>query len=354
MPEMMRAVVIHGPHDLRVEEIPKPVPGPGQVVCRVAAAGICGSDIEIYHGTMPYFEMGLLSFPWTPGHEWSGVVDSVGAGVTHLKAGDRIVGECNIACGRCESCFVGNYHTCDNRTEVGVAGDLPGGFADFILMPAAQTLKVPDSVSLREAAMTEPTGVTMHGLDHLSIRPGRQAVVMGDGTIGLLAAQMARASGASVVLLGSHEFKMDIARKIGIAEVVNRHSPTAREEILDALGGKKADYLIEATGNPKTLDFASSLIRMSGKCLIISYYPVQQVTFNLNNFIANEIHIYSTFSGVNCFGRVLHMMESKQIHTLPLQGPYYSFDQVKQAFEDVAHKKTSGVKTLVVHEDILD
>ena len=233
--------------------------------------------------------------------------------------------------------------------------ELPGGFADYILMPASQTIKLPENVTLREAAMTEPASVTVHGLDHVRIRPGERGIVMGDGTIGLLAAQVAKASGASqIVLLGSHESKMEIARKLGIDVTVNRHDPEAKPKVLEALGRTKADFLVEATGNPKALDIASGLIRMCGRCLMLSYYPTNEVTLNINNFIANEVHLLSSFSGVNCFGRVLALMGKKHIQTLPLQGPFYPFERVKAAFEDVAHKKTQGVKTLVVHEDILD
>lgn len=351
----MKAVVIHAPKDLRLEEVPKPVPGSGQVVCKVAAAGICGSDIEIYHGTMPYFDMGMLSYPWIPGHEWSGVVDSIGPDVTNLKPGDRVVGECSVPCSTCTACLAGSYHLCENRTEVGITGRFPGAFAEFILMPAAQTIKVPDGVSLREAAMTEPAGVTMHGLDHLQVGPGEKLVVMGDGTIGLLAAQMALASGASpVILLGEQPHRMEIARQTGVQNIIDRRAPDARDQILAALGGSRTDYLVEATGNPQALDFASSIIRMGGKCLIISFYPVKQLCFNFMNFAANEIHLFTTISAVNCFPRVLRLMETGRVSVLPLQSSYYTLDQALQAFEDTAHRRTNGVKTLIVNHDILD
>ena len=351
----MKAVVIHGPNDLRIEEVPKPVPGPGEVVCKVAAAGICATDIEIYHGDMPYFEMGMLDYPWTPGHEWSGIVDTVGEGVTDLKPGDRVAGECSIPCNRCGPCLEGNYHLCLNRTEVGITGRFPGAFAEYVRMPAAQTVRLPDTVSLREAAMTEPAGVTVHGLEHLRIRPGEKVVVMGDGTIGLLAAQVAMASGATpVVLVGDVEERMDIARRVGVQHIVGRHAPDVKAEIFAALDGTKTDYLVEATGNPTVLDFASGLIKMGGKCLVISFYPVNELTFNFNNFVANEIHILTTISAVNTFPRVHRLMESGRIQVLPLQGPYYTLDRAGEAFEDVAHRRTSGVKTLIVNTEILD
>ncbi len=350
----MKAVVIRAPKDIRIEEVTKPAVEPGHVVCQVAAAGICGSDIEIYRGTMPYLNMGMMSFPCTPGHEWSGIVESVGEGVTHLKPGDRVTGECSVPCGTCEACLSGNYHCCANRTEVGLVGRYSGAFAEYILMPAAQAIKIPDGVSLREAAMTEPAGVTMHGLDHVSIRPGEKVVVMGDGAIGLLAAQMALASGAApVVLVGRHANHLQTARETGITHVVNAHDADARDQILAALDGR-TDYLVEATGNPKVFDFASGLIKLGGKMVVVSFYPVDELSFNFMNFVANEIQICTSFSAVNCFPRVLRLMESKKIDVLPLQSESYTLEHAKQAFEDTELKRTSGVKTLIVNEAILD
>jgi len=350
----LKAVVIYGPHDLRVEEVSKPDPGPGEVVCKVAAVGICGTDTEILDGTMVYLHMGMLSYPWTPGHEWSGVVESVGAGVTSLKPGDRVTGECSIPCGVCEGCRRGDYHLCETRTEVGLTGRYRGAFAEYILMPASACIKVPDGVSLREAAMTEPAGVSVHAIDLANVRPGEKVAVLGDGTIGQLAAQVARAAGAApVVMLGSREHRMNIAKRVGLERVVNYHDTNPVEQMLSALGGK-ADHVIEATGNPAVMDFIPNVVRMGGHVVVVSFFPSNQVTFNFNNFIANEIQVLTMIAGVNRFPRVLSLMNAKLLNVLPLQSEYYTLEQAKQAFEDTANRRTSGVKTLIVNKDVLD
>jgi len=350
----LKAVVIHGPYDLRIDEVPKPIAGPGEVVCRVAATGICGTDIEVFNGTMVYLHMGMLNYPWTPGHEWSGIVESVGEGVTSLKPGDRVTGECSIPCGVCPACRRGDYHLCETRTEVGLTGRFPGAFAEYILMPASACIKIPDGVSLREAAMTEPASVSVHAVDLANVRPGEKVVVLGDGTIGQLAAQVAKAAGAApVVMLGSRENRMDMAKKAGIQHVVSRHDADAAAQILKVLGGK-ADHVIEATGNLKIMDFIPDVVRMGGHVVVVSFFPSSQVTFNFNNYIANEIQIFTMIAGVNRFPRVLSMMSAKLLNLLPLQSEYYTLDQAKQAFEDTAARKTSGVKTLIVNKDVLD
>jgi len=350
----VKAVVIHGPHDLRIDEVPTPLPGAGEVICKVAAVGICGTDIEIYHGTMPYLEMGYLNYPWTPGHEWSGIVDSVGEGVTNLKPGDRVTGECSIPCNSCPACLRGDYHLCDTRTEVGLTGRYQGAFAEYILMPAAQCVKVPDGVTLREAAMTEPSGVAVHAVDLLDLKPGEKVVVLGDGTIGQLAAQVAKAAGASpLVVLGSRQQRIKILKEAGIDHVISRHDPDAADQILESLGGK-ADRVVEATGNPKVMDLIPGLIRMGGHVVVVSFFPTNEVTINFNNYIANEIQIHTMIAAVNRYQRVLRMMDAKLLDVLPLQSEYYMLDQAKQAFDDTANKKASGVKTLIVNEEVLD
>ena len=350
----MKAVVIHGIHDLRIDEVPKPEPGPGEVVCKVAAAGICGTDIEIYHGTMAYIEMGMLEYPWTPGHEWSGVVESVGEGVTSLKPGDRVVGECSVSCNSCPACTRGDYHLCETRTEIGLTGRYPGAFAEFVRMPAKSCIKIPDGVKLQEAGMTEPAAVAVHAIDLLGVMPGEKVVVLGDGTIGQLAAQVAMAAGASpLVVVGSRDHRIKILKEVGVEHVVNRHNPDVVEQVLAVLGGK-ADHVVEATGNPLVMDTIPDLVRMGGHVVVVSFFPSNEVTFNFNNFIANEVQIHTMIAGVNRFPRTLRLMAGGLLKILPLESEYYTLEQAAQAFEDTANKKTSGVKTLIVNKALLD
>jgi L-iditol 2-dehydrogenase len=350
----MKAVVLHAPEDLRIDEVATPTAGPGEVVVRVAATGICGTDLEIYYGVLPFFKMGLLSYPWTPGHEWSGVVDHAGPGVTDFKPGDRVTGEVSIACNACEACLAGNYNLCSNRTEIGCTGRYPGAFAEYLRIPARHTIHLPDGLSLREAAMTEPAGIAMHGLDLLKPRPGQKMVVLGDGAIGLMTAQIARASGASpVVLVGSHGFKLDLARRVGIQHVVSRHEPDARDRVLTALGGK-ADYVVEASGNAQALNFVTGVVKPGGAMLGLGVYPVDEVTFNLNHFVTNEVQLIMSVSSMQCFPRVLRLMLDGRVQAQPLLGEEYPFEQAREAFQAVAQKRTRGVKTLVVHPGVVD
>ena len=348
----MKALVFHGPRDARMEEVPDPVAGPGEVVCTVGVVGVCATDIEVYTGVMLYFRLGMLAYPWIGGHEWAGVVETVGDGVTDFKPGDRVVSEVTVACGKCPACRAGRPQMCWPRTEIGVTGKYQGAFAQKILVPAGQLYKLPDEVSLKEAAMTEPAGVGLHGIDIMRIDGGERVLVIGDGPIGVLAAQLAKAEGASpVVLLGSREHKMQAALDTGVDAVVSRHDADAVEQVLGALGGSPADSLIETSGNAKVFESITRMVRNGGKMLLLSLYGVPTVPVDLDYLVGNEIQVFTSLAASNTFPRVLRLMQSKQIQTLPLQA-HYPFERIAEAIEDVANKKMPGVKTLVVNEAV--
>lgn len=346
----MKAVVFHGPSDARIEEVSKPVPGPHEVVCRVAAVGICGTDIEVYRGTMSYFRMGMLSYPWTSGHEWAGIIESVGEGVTGFKHGDRVTSETTAPCGRCEACRNGRPQMCWPRNEVGVTGRYGGAFAEYVRVPDNIIYHVPDGVSLREAAMTEPAGVAMHGIDLMGIDPGERILVMGDGPIGVLAAQEAKAAGGStVVLLGSRDYRMKAAVATGIDRAVSRHDPRANELIVEVFGGERPDSIIETSGNPAAVEMAVQLVRLGGKLSILSLYGTSKLPVDMDTVVLSEIQITTGLGAANTYPRVLRMIQAGQLKIAPLEA-YYPFERIIDAIEDVAEKRMTSVKLLAVHE----
>lgn len=346
----MKAIVFHGPSDARIDEVPKPEPGPREVVCRVAAVGICGTDIEVYRGTMSYFRMGMLSYPWTSGHEWSGVIESIGEGVTQFKVGDRVTSETTAPCGRCEACRNGRPQMCLPRTEVGVTGRYQGAFAEYVRVPDNIIYTVPEGVSLREAAMTEPAGVSMHGIDLMRIDPGERILVIGDGAVGILAAQEAKAAGAStVVLLGSRDYKMKAALETGIDSTVSRHDPRAADLVIGALSGVRPDSVIETSGNPGGLDLAVRVVRPGGKLSVLSLYGTDTLPVDMDTVVLNEIQITTGLGAANTYPRVLRMMAAGQLKIAPLQ-ECYPFERLIDAIEDVANKRMRSVKLCAAQE----
>lgn len=350
----MKAVVFHGPGQATLEEVPKPVPGPDEVVCKVAAVGICYTDIEVYRGTHVYFRMGMNTYPWIAGHEWSGIVESVGADVTGVAPGDRIAAEVTVPCNQCEACRTGKPQLCWPRSELGVTGRYQGAFAEYVRLPACMAVKVPDGVSLLEAAMAEPAAVGLHGIDIMGIDAGDRIVVTGDGPIGVLSARLAQICGAArVVLVGSHDSKLKAAQEAGVMCVVNRHDPDVRDKVLCLLDGAKPDSVIESSGNPAAIDLAASIIRLGGKMLTFGLYQVERVSIDLDYFVVNEIQILTSLAASTTLPRILRLMQAGQLNVLPLHRRY-PFAHILEAIEDAANKRTNQVKALIVNEDVVE
>ncbi len=205
----MKAVRAHGPGDLRYEEIPMPSVGPDDVLVRIRAAGICGTDLEIADGTAVHIRSGRARLPFIPGHEWAGEVVEVGPKVAGFSAGDRVTGECSVGCRTCRYCLKGWYNQCLNLTETGIL-NRDGGFAEFISFPCFY-LHHTDGMSFDAAVSVEPTGIALNAVKLTGITPADFVVVMGPGPIGLFAVQLARAYGA---LRTPHFYLFDRGRSL--------------------------------------------------------------------------------------------------------------------------------------------
>ena len=177
----MRALRIHGPLDMRIEEIPVPSLAEDEVLVRVAVVGICATDIELFDGRMPYIRQGLTRLPLTPGHEWSGTVERVGAKVRGLSAGQGVVGDISLGCGACPSCLRGAYHLCEQRTELGVIKE-DGAFARFLRTRSRHLYLIPPGLSFDEAAFAEPAATCLNALRRTGVKPGTGPRSSGTGS----------------------------------------------------------------------------------------------------------------------------------------------------------------------------
>lgn len=232
---------------VELRECPKPVPKADEVLIRVAYTGICGTDIHILHDQFSYWPPVIL------GHEFSGVIEETGDAVTGLKAGDRVVGEPhNLACGKCFLCRNGNIQICDSKRSIGWGID--GAFAPYLVMPEKLLHKVSDRISLKAAAMAEPCAIVAHQLlERTGVRPGDYVAVMGMGAIALIAAQMAKAAGASrVVMCGCESdtgVRLAAAERLGCCDrFIHVQKEDAAAVIYDETGNIGADVVVEASG----------------------------------------------------------------------------------------------------------
>jgi len=247
----MRAAVLHGPNDLRIEERPRPAPGPGQVLVQVLASGVCNSDLHrVKAADVP-------RLPVVLGHECAGKVVECGAGA-RVAPGTRVAVYPLLWCGQCPSCRRKLYECCASYSYHGSRAD--GGLAEFIVTRPENLVPLPNAVDDEEAAMTEPAAVALHALNRAGLRPGEKVAVIGAGTIGLIAAQIARARGAeSVVLLDVVEQQLEFARRLGFTKAARSDSSDAPESVRKLAGGDGPDVVLEAAGSPATYSLAIDL-----------------------------------------------------------------------------------------------
>jgi L-iditol 2-dehydrogenase len=240
--DKMKQAVMTQPGKIEFRDVEKPAIQPDEVLIQTRRIGVCGSDIHVFHGLHPY-----TSYPVVQGHEIGGVIAEVGAGVQGFAPGDKVVFMPQVTCGECYPCRHGMYHICDNLK---VMGFQTGGAAqEFIPVKADMVLKLPESISLDEAAMVEPISVAVHAVSRTGGVAGKNVVVLGAGTIGNLVAQVAQASGAKGVMVTDiSEYKLEKAWACGIQHVVHGGKEDLGQAILNAFGPDKADLSGRAWG----------------------------------------------------------------------------------------------------------
>lgn len=261
-----------------------PAPAEGQVLIAVAAAGICGSDIHAYEWT-PGYEFMTAAMPLTIGHEFAGTVRAVGAGVTGLKAGDRVTCWPTVACGHCAACRRDAPEHCQNRSILGLHAD--GGFAEALLAPAVNCRIIPDHLPLEVAALTEPLSVAVNAVDVADVAASDKVVVLGPGPIGLGIAFVAQTRGATVLLCGFNDaFRLDTARAMGIAHCADLAEESMATAVARAFDGP-ADRVIEATGVARSVSDGLAALR-SGGILVVAGIHSGHLDLDLTRFVREK------------------------------------------------------------------
>jgi L-iditol 2-dehydrogenase len=284
----MLAVVYHAPHDLRVEEVPIPQIGPDEILLKVSAASICGTDLRIWHGGHRKYPPGTLRIP---GHEVTGVIAGVGDKILDLTAGQRVFVAPNMGCGHCRQCVSGNNNRCANYAALGVT--LDGAFAEFMRVPAAavaqgNVMPVADNLGSEVAALIEPLACVLRGQKILALQPGDVVLVMGAGPIGIMHMLLARLSGASKVLVSELvEERLLQAKQLGADRVINLGKEDIRSVIEAESEGQGADVVIVAAPSHQGQESALNLAAIGGRINYFGGLPKDHPTIN---FDSNLVH----------------------------------------------------------------
>jgi L-iditol 2-dehydrogenase len=257
----MKAAVLHAPADLRVEDVARPSPCPGEVLVKVGAAGICGSDIGRVMVT------GTYRFPTIPGHEFAGTVEEVGEDVIGLAPGDRVAVAPLMPCFDCEWCQAGKFSLCDDYDFLGSRSD--GAFAEFLKAPARNVLKVPDNVSLEVAATIEPAAIILHGIQKLDIKLGDAVAVVGCGALGFFALQFAKLSGAQpLIAIDVDNDKLALAAQVGADICINPMKEDAVAAVKAATRGRGVAVSLECAGSAPGRDLSILVAAKQGTVML--------------------------------------------------------------------------------------
>jgi threonine dehydrogenase-like Zn-dependent dehydrogenase len=254
----MRAYVLTGPGEGSVLEVQAPTATPGEVVVDVERVGLCGTDVEFFTGEMAYLHTGQSSYPIRLGHEWSGTVTAIGDGVNTAWLGRRVMGDTMLGDGTCRRCRRGHQHVCEQRQEVGVR-NRPGALAEQLVVPVSSLHALPDTVDAALGALVEPGGNSFRAAAAASLAAGDRVLVLGPGTIGLLAAMFARAAGAEVHLMGLGEESLAFARSLGFDDAWTE----------DRLPDLPFDAVIDASNATHLPALALDLVESSGRLVYI-------------------------------------------------------------------------------------
>jgi threonine dehydrogenase-like Zn-dependent dehydrogenase len=271
----MRAYVLTGPRKGEVQEVPAPAAAPGEVVVDVERVGLCGTDVEFFTGEMAYLHQGYAWYPMRLGHEWAGTVASVGSGVDSAWVGRRVMGDTMLGDGTCRRCRKGYQHVCEYRQEVGVRRGRPGALAEQLAVPVTSLHPLPDAVDSVLGALVEPGGNAFRAAQAAALTSGDRALVLGPGTIGLLAAMFARAAGAEVHLMGRSEKSLGFARSIGFEHVWTEDSHPSQpfDAVIDASNAAHlpalALDLVEPAGRVVYIGLASSESHVDTRTLVL-------------------------------------------------------------------------------------
>jgi threonine dehydrogenase-like Zn-dependent dehydrogenase len=351
----MKAALFYGGPDIRVEEVPDPVPGPGEVLVRVQAAGICGSDLHGYRNPSASFY--TTAGPRLSGHELAGVVAMLGAGVTGLQVGQRVGVEPRhlVGCGQCRWCRRGDYHLCPTRGRVGDKRIHSTGFAEYSLEPAYNVYPLPDHVDMHHASILDVYACAVHALRIAPVTPASTVVVQGAGAIGLTALELYKIGGAKqVIVCDVVDNALEMATKLGADAVVNSAKVDPVAAVKDLTGGEGADVVVEAVGGmAPTFAADITMAARGGRVLVIGMYSADQ-SFAIREAQAKEINVqlcnsYSLWDGVPEFKISLDMMAAGKLRPKDLITHTFPLDKIGEGFEAAVNKAQSGsIKVIVL------
>jgi L-iditol 2-dehydrogenase len=351
MGEKMKAVVMRGPNEYGVEQVEIPKPGYKEVLVRVKAVAICGSDPKVFSGG--YMSINWPpSFPFTPGHEWAGEVAELGEGVTEFKPGDRVAGEAHCGCGYCANCKAGLYNLCLNyaKTNVGhrhYGFTCRGAYAEYNAYNVKSLAKMPDSISFEEGSLVDTAGTALQAIRLAGVTPGGHSVTFGPGPIGMFAVQIAKAMGSRTIMVGRRE-RLQFARKLGADCVLDYESV---KDVVGAIKGMTnglgADEVYECAGTPEAVIQSIRCAKKNGHVALVSLPTVDEMVMPMKTMVMNQITVHGSRANPNCSEKVIELMSQGKLNAKDMITHTFPLEQIHEAMHTFVNRVDGALKVVV-------
>jgi len=363
IPETHKAWVLGDPGELSLTEKPVPVPDRAEVLVRIDAIAICGTDLEIIYNGPPALIEGGQPFNknFTPGHEYMGTVVALGPGVDEYGIGDRVTVEIHAGCGQCKRCREGMYTSCHNygknygdvdkgHRANGFSTD--GGFCEYAVNSVNTLVHVSDSMSDEEATLVVTAGTSMYGLTELGgLVAGESVVITGPGPIGLLGVAVAKALGAQpVILTGTRDNRLEIGTQLGADHVINVRNEDVVEKVRELTGGLGVDYVLECAGAPNGFNEAAQMVNRGGK-ICLAAFPSKDVPVDVAHLVRNNIYVYGIRGeGKSGTHRAAAFMNQKRFDATLIHTHTFMMDDLPEGIRYAKDRVEDAIKVVVKNE----
>lgn len=340
--KQMRAIVYEGPNKLTLKDIEDTSPKFGEVKIRMRACGICGSDVHGYLGVT-----GRRIEPMVMGHEFAGEIVELGEGCSKSKLGDRVAAYPVDFCGKCKMCLQGDVHLCLNKRAFGVL-DVDGAFAEYICVPEKCCFLLKDSVSYELGSLMEPLAVSYRGVEHAGDLAGKDVLLVGTGTIGLLALSCVKMKKPRRIFVSDlSDSRLAIAKEMGADVVINPSKEDLKEVIGQYTNGEGVDIAIEAVGAAVTVRQAMSALKFGGSAIWIGNNQ-PMIEINMQEIVTRELKVFGSFLyGYEEFKKVVSFINEGKLKVEPLISAAVSLEEAPEYFEKLAHNPGELIKVIV-------
>ena len=349
MSATMETLVVTEPNRLEIQQVPVPEPGPNEVLARVRAVSICGTDAHLVRGDYPGFWP--PAFPFTPGHEWAGEIAALGPGAERLgwTLGDRVAGTSHDACGVCQKCVEGRYNLCENYGKEGLhrqyGHNYTGADATYVVHGVKCIFRLPDELSFEEGALVDPASIALHVANRGGVSPGDTVAITGAGAIGLLSGDAALIRGAGRVLVVGRGSRLAKAQALGF-ETVDSKSDDPVAAVREATDGLGADVVLECAGVPETLRWALAMLRRGGRCAAVGI-PTQDVEIPMQKLVLDELELVGSRASAGEMRRVMPHVAQGRMRVGEMITHRFPLAEYQRALDTFNDRSSGAIKIIV-------